>query len=178
MAKQSAPKKDDDAGEEWAAAEELLADWMRRARESQFCHYEAAKYFARVNYWVGVPVVVLTCLVGTTVYASLQSSVSFPVQVGVGAISVLASILAGLQTFLRLGERSEKHRTTGAQYGSVRRRLEVIHALSPERRGAVDEFLNRTRETLDSLAESGPDVPPRVWRRAEEKFRRENTPVS
>src|SRR5262249_42206983 len=148
----------------WATAEELLLDWERRAQENQFCHYEAAKYYGRFNYILGIPVVILTSIVGTTVYATLQKSVSVVVQITVGVISVFAAILAGLQTFLRFGERSEKHRTVGAQYGSVRRQIELIKALSPERRGAADEFLNRIRGTLDSLAESAPDVPPRVWK--------------
>jgi hypothetical protein len=174
MVAEDSGRRVDAAGREWPAAEALLADWVHRARVSQFCHYEAAKHFGWIHYAIGVPVIVFTCLVGTAVYATLQKSVTVPVQVAVGTISVLAAILAGLQTFLRFGERSEKHRAIGAQYGSVRRRIEVVRALLPERRGAVDDFLNRLRETLDSLAESAPDVPPRVWKRAEENFRRQN----
>lgn len=172
MAKQGSPKADD-LSQAWTSAEALLSDWARRARESQFCHYEAAKYFSRIHYRMGVPVVVLTSLVGTTVYATLEKSVSVRVQLAVGAISVLAAVLAGLQTFLRFGERAEKHRTLGAQYGSIRRRLEMIKALSPERRGPIEDFLNNLRENLDSLAQSAPDVPPRIWKRAEDKLRRE-----
>jgi hypothetical protein len=172
VAKESAVRRQNESSDDWTAAEKLLADWTRRARESQFCHYEAALYFGYLNYAIGIPVVILTCLVGTTVYATLQKSVSVPVQLTVGAISVLAAVLAGLQTFLRFGERAEKHRTLGAQYGSVRRRVEMIKALSPERRGAINDFLNDVRETLDALAESAPDVPPRVWGRAAKKLRR------
>ena len=174
MIKQTSARKQDELTGDWAAAEGLLEDWKRRARESQFCHYEAAKYFSRLNYVLGIPVVILTSLVGTTVYATLQKSVAVPLQIGVGAISMLAAILAGLQTFLRFGERAEKHRTLGAQYGTIRRQLEVNRVLSAERRGAIEDFLKSLRETLDALAQSAPDVPPRIWKRAEYKFRLEN----
>ncbi len=158
--------------DDWGTAEELLTQWERRSRESQFCHYEAAKYFAGLNYVLGIPVVVLTCLVGTTVFATLEKSVTLPVQVAVGSISVLAAVLAGLQTFLRFGERAEKHRSSGALYGSVRRRIEVIRVISPEQRGSALEWLSGTRETLDSLAASAPDVPRRVWQQAEAKLKK------
>lgn len=175
MGKPSATRKDD-SPEEWAAAEDILKDWGRRAKESQFCHYEAAKHFARLHYAMGIPVVVLTSLVGTTVYATLQKVVTTPIQITIGAISVLSAILAGMQTFLRFGERAEKHRTLGAQYGAIRRHLEMLKALSVERRGPIEDFLNHIRESLDSLAQSAPDVPPRVWKRAEGKLRGETKP--
>src|SRR5260370_4888437 len=86
---------------EWSGIEDLLRKWQKRARESQFSHYKAGSYFQHLHLWVGIPVVVLTTCVGTTVFATLQKQLDIGVQIGVGAVSVLAAVLAGLQTFLR-----------------------------------------------------------------------------
>src|SRR5438552_12181815 len=93
--------------QEWREAASVLDKWQRRARESQYAHYEAAKALDSANYRLGIPVTVLSTLVGTTIYATLRKQVDIPVQVVVGSISVLAAILAGVQTFLRFGERAE-----------------------------------------------------------------------
>jgi hypothetical protein len=149
----------------WVRAEQTLSKWERRARESQFSHNESAKAFENAGYWLGIPVVVLSSTVGTTVFATLQKQVSFGVQLGVGAISVLAAILAGLQTFLRFPERAEKHKTVAADYGTVRRQIEEILALSHASRGSSKECLELVRKKLDALAEVAPNVPTRIWNR-------------
>jgi hypothetical protein len=68
---------------------------------------------SRLNYLLGVPVVVLTTFVGTSVFATLQEDVNTSLRILVGAVSVFAAVLASLQTFLRYPERAEKHRIAG-----------------------------------------------------------------
>lgn len=161
--------------EDWHQAEETLSKWERRARESQFSHNESAKTFEAAGYWVGIPVVVLSSTVGTTVFATLQKQVSFGVQLTVGAISVLSAVLAGLQTFLRFPERAEKHRAVAADYGTVRRQIEAVLALSLPVRGSSKDCLEAVRKKLDSLAQIAPNVPTRVWKRTIEELGTRNS---
>ena len=51
---------------------ELLMSWRRRLRETQFSHYESGKPLSHAIYWLGIPVVVLSTFVGTSVFATLQ----------------------------------------------------------------------------------------------------------
>ena len=95
----------------WTSVQPLLEQWLRRARENQLQHWESARHYENLNYSLGIPVVVLSTTVGTTVFATLQKQVRLSVQVTVGAVSVLAAVLAGLQTFLRFSERAERHRS-------------------------------------------------------------------
>jgi hypothetical protein len=150
---------------DWRDAEGVLSKWQKRARESQYSHNESAKYFENASYWLGVPVIVLSTVVGTTVFATLQKQVSLKIQIGLGTISVIAAILAGLQTFLRYSERAEKHRAVAAEYGAVRRQIEEIVALPLAFRGTPKDFLEQLRKKLDSLAQTAPSVPNRIWTR-------------
>jgi hypothetical protein len=88
-------------------------------------------------------------------------------QIAVGALSVLAAVLAALQTFLRYGERAEKHRTTAATYAAIRHRLEATTNMPIELRPPLKEFLGGIEGQIDSLAQSAPSVPARVWKRIE-----------
>jgi hypothetical protein len=80
-------------------------------------------------------VVALTTVVGTSVFATLsRTHVNTGLQVAVGMLSVLAAVLASLQTFLRFGERAEKHRRAAEHWASIRREIDEKLALHPTAR--------------------------------------------
>jgi hypothetical protein len=109
---------------------------------------------------LGVPAIVLSTLVGTAVFASLQKQPELWLQISIGLASVLAAVLAGLQTFLGYTERAEKHRIAGAKYGALGRELEVLRASDQ----ISNETLEDIRKRLDVLALESPNNPLRIYR--------------
>ena len=152
---------------EWSEVEAVVGAWYRRAREAQFSHYEAANRCGACSRWFGVPAVILSALVGTSVFASLQTEVDVGLKILVGIISIFASVLSALQTFLGFSERAEKHRAAAASYGAVRRAIEQRQVLPPSSRKEADTFLASVRTQLDDIASATPDVPAGIWRRAQ-----------
>ncbi len=144
--------------------EELLQAWYRRMRESQFSHYEVAKSLEGFNYWLGLPSILLSTFVGTSVFAALGRTVDSRLQIFVGLVSVAAAMLSGVQTFLRFSERAEKHRSVAARYGALRREIEEILACGGEIPG---ERLTGLREKIDKLAEEAPSISSRIWTRVQ-----------
>ena len=148
-----------------ASTEELLQDWYRRAREAQFALYEAAKPLSRANYNLGIPVALLSAFVGTSIFATLQKDqADTRLRILIGIISVLAAVLASLQTFLRLSERAEKHRAAAVRYGALRRELEAAIAKGGP---YEDKLVAGVREKLDSISSDSPEIPARVWTKVE-----------
>lgn len=143
--------------------EELLKKWYKRLRETQHQHYEAAKPLGNLNQKLGIPVVILTSVVGTSVFASLESNVSIPIKILVGLISVIAAVLSGLQTFLRFSERAETHRNTAAKAGIIRREIEQLLA-SPNIESISDDRLDKVRDQINKMSEAAPSVSDKVWR--------------
>ena len=142
---------------------ELLADWHRRVRESQFAHYNAAKPLGRTNYLLGVPVTILSTLVGTSLFATHEANAP-NFRLAIGFVSVTAAILASMQTFLRFSERAEKHRAVAARYGSLRRDIEALQAGgAPYDQAKLDSL----KEKLNSISEEAPEISERVWRSTE-----------
>ena len=144
---------------------ELLSDWKRRVRESQFAHYNAAKPLIRANYLLGVPVTILTTFVGTALFATLEKqAASTNFRLSIGFISVIAAVLASMQTFLRFSERAEKHRGVAARYGSLRRDIEALQAGG----APFDQTkLDTIREKLNSISTEAPEISERIWARTE-----------
>ncbi len=105
---------------------DLLNDWHRRVRESQHAHYEASKSLSGSHYWLGCPVVILSTFTGTSVFATLTSQPHLYFKIFVGIVSVLAAVLAAIQTLFKFSERSEKHRSVAVRYGAIRRDIEYL----------------------------------------------------
>ena len=141
----------------------LLGDWRTRAIESSEAHYSLATSLVRSNIRFGVPVVVLTTFVGTTVFATLQRpDVHLGLRILVGTISVLAAVLASLQTFLRFGERAEKHRAAAERWASIRREIDALLALTTrpnlESLGDPQPYLDKIKGKMDETSQQSPEL--------------------
>jgi hypothetical protein len=139
-------------------------------------HYRAATLFERIHLYLGVPVIVLSSIVGTAVFASLQKSLVSTVQISVGLLSIVAAVLASLQTFLRYSERAEKHRIAGAKYGALNVDLELLESLPPADPDTLKQILGDFAVRWNKVREESPTIPDRLWRRIHATESREAPP--
>ena len=117
---------------------------------------------------LGIPAVILSTLVGTSIFASLGETPAQSIQILVGIVSVLAATLSAVQTFLGFSERAAKHREVAARYGAARRKIEKLLALSGE--AIKPEDVSAVRREIDSVAEEAPNVSDSIWTRTEKKL--------
>jgi hypothetical protein len=99
--------------------------------------------------------------------------VDLSLRILIGVVSVLAAVLASLQTFLRLAERAEKHRAAAEEWSSIRREIAEMLALHPDylaTRGDPKDYLDRLRRRMDRVAAQSPEMGDRAWSRAEERY--------
>jgi hypothetical protein len=75
-----------------------LVEWRDRADVASKTHFAVANRLSSLNMALGIPVVVLTTLVGTSVFATLQEVVNTRMRIFAGVAIVLAAVLASLQT--------------------------------------------------------------------------------
>jgi hypothetical protein len=151
----------------------LLGDWQRRAAVSQDAHYVRATRLTKFNVWFGVPVVALTTFVGTSVFATLQEDVRTDLRILVGSVSVLAAVLASLQTFLRFQERAEKHRAAAELWSAIRREIDEMLALHPDYLAEQSDpkaYLDELRNRMDQVSAQSPEIGDRDWSKADSKL--------
>jgi conflict system pore-forming effector with SLATT domain len=121
------------------AVVDRLLDWERRSAAAAEVHFQTAEYLGRWNLFLGIPVVVLSAIVGTGVFATLQRDVNIGIRIAAGVTSVIAAVLASVQTFLRFGARAEQHRVAAERWSAIRREIEKALALPPEIAGDPQE---------------------------------------
>jgi hypothetical protein len=140
----------------------LAGQWLNGVIILQRAHYRTAKLCSVLHFCIGIPLVLVSATVGTAVFATLKSSPEPTTKIVVGLLSVAATVLAGLQTFLGLSERAEKHKQAGVRYGALRRELELeIVNGTP-----AHAFLSDFRGRWDAFDAETPTVPQWVYERA------------
>lgn len=151
----------------WAPQQtKLLSEWGHRARAAQHAHYFLASRLRLRNLWLGIPTVVFSAVVGTSVFAALaRPNAEIPPAFGaaVGVLSVMAAVMAALQTFLRFAERAEKHVVAGDWYAAIARQIDELLAFPPERRGDAREVLDGIRKEMNKASQSFPEMGEGLW---------------
>jgi conflict system pore-forming effector with SLATT domain len=133
----------------------VLADWQKRIEANEQAHYKYSQFLSSRYTTIGIIAVVLSAVVGSSLFLGVESGV---VKFGQGVLSIVVAILAGLQTFLRLSERAEKHRSIAAQLGSIRRDIDITES---DDKAAIAKIKERL-ERIDA-----PIIPGSVWQRIE-----------
>lgn len=106
----------------------LLRDRMRTVLRVAYGHKIAAEALSKRHLWFGVPVVVLTTIVGTTAFASLTYTPSEHIWIGVltGVFSATAAVLAALQTFFSFSDNAKGHAVASAKLFGLWRRMQIL----------------------------------------------------
>jgi hypothetical protein len=146
------------------ATDALVRDWHNRAAAAQHAHYLLAHRLRRRNLGLGIPAVVFSSIVGTSLFASLtRDSVNISLRVLIGCISVLAAVAAALQTFLRFAERAAQHVTAADWYAAIRRDTAELLALPRNVRGPVKPALDTIRMQLNRAGQNAPEIGDPLW---------------
>src|SRR5262249_40342904 len=114
-----------------------------------------------------IPVVIVSSLVGTAVFADWSKG---PYKFWVGSVSILAAVLASLQTFLKYGESATLHGAAADWFAAIRRDIEELLALPPELRGNPKECLDSIRQEMNKAGQKSPELSESLWRKTAWRF--------
>jgi hypothetical protein len=142
--------------------DELMDGWRRGLRISHRAHYEAAKHYRHLHLALSLPAVVISALLGTSVFAVLHDSSVLWVKAMLAVLSVTTVVLTSLQAALRFGERSERHNAAAVQIGEVRRALEQQLVFSHRDEPTIETL----RKQWNAADRQAPTIPSRIYNRA------------
>jgi hypothetical protein len=152
--------------------EQLLRGWLLHAHKGRHRHDRAARRCDRERLWVGGIAAALSGVVGTSVFAALGTDTSVNAKLAVAMISIVSAILTGLNGFLNLSERTERHRAAGVRYKTVIRELERLLSATDDLVSKTDPPILDVQKRLDDLEETAPVVPERIFDQVEDEWKR------
>jgi hypothetical protein len=147
----------------------LATQYRLRAHAKARSHWLAAKDADRLHTFLGVPVVALSAIVGSAVFATISARPDPPWQIATGMLSVAAGVLAAIQTFFRPAERADHHRRAAAGYAALHRSFKLFdleHRSDRQGRDTALDELRRRLTQFDELEKQSPDLPDRLYDQA------------
>lgn len=150
---------DDVVIDDWHSVEKLLSDWYHQASINRDINAKRARFNKRLHYWLGIPVVIFSSIVGSAAFTQVNQTGNNEVRVIAGLLSIVSAILAGLQTFLGFGGSAEKYRAVGIGYEQLANEIEKLQALPVKLRGGLSERINSLEDRLNALAQGSPEIP-------------------
>ena len=144
-------------------------------------HYLAAEHKQALNRYFGVPVIIITAVVGTTIFGTLNESPDPFWRIAAGLVSLAGTILSSIQTSLGFSQEAEKHKSAGAVYRAVYRSFELfllkyVQATSDQRQVAFAELEKLVRR-LEDLPTEFPTLPDRFYYKAKREHNDEKSKI-
>jgi hypothetical protein len=147
---------------------QLLSGWLIHSHKARDRHDLASRTYAKGQYALGIPALVVSTVVGTSLFSALASK-EVPA-LWVGLLSIAAAALTAVQTFMDFGGRSDKHRIAAVKYKGSIRTIEYLLMRLSTSANVTDEDLAALRSHLDTLEESAPVVMPRIYDTVEKRY--------
>src|SRR5215470_19634174 len=136
---------------------ELLKGWLIHDRKGWLKHGQAARRLERTYRRIGTFSIVLSTIVGASIFASLERLYEPWSRIIAGIVSIAASVRSSLLTFNRFEERTEKHRIAAVRYKTSLKKIEAL--LSTGNPNIDDSTISQIEEAFQDLERTAPVVP-------------------
>jgi len=138
-----------------------LEDWRASVKHIQDCHYDAAASLSWQHYATGIPLVILSAVSASSLVTDADILAMFGsyAKLVASGLALLVTVLAAIQAFLGFEKRSGLHYKAGAQYGALKREIDLY------KENHDGKWLSDVAEKWDALTTGSPIIPLRIWRR-------------
>jgi hypothetical protein len=155
------------------STEEMLASWGDVSSCYKWLHEQAFRKFYRINYFMSIPIIILSTLTGTVSVgmSSLVSAeyVNMATQV-VGGVNILTGIITTLQNFFHFAQLSEGHQHSSVGWNKLERNIRIELKIERKSRKDADTFIKVCRSEYDRLLEQSPVIPEDIIRKFKTTF--------
>jgi hypothetical protein len=151
--------------------DEIIREAKRLEESTLFSlkgHHCAASGWSNRHLWLGLPVVIISALVGATTFS--QYAESYPaVKVTAGLFSLAVAILSGITTFLNPNDRESAHLTAAHAFDKLNNDARLFWAVncwqeSPD--VVLTSQLKELVERKNQLNANSPQIPNWAYKRA------------
>lgn len=158
---------------EWSDnLEALLAKWSDEALSYAWLHVKSESKYRKLNYCFTIPIVVLSTLTGSI---NLAMSSMVPAEytsygnLATGSLSIFTGILGTLLNFFKYAQISESHRNASVQWHKFYRNIKTELALDRVCRKSAPAFYLTSKNEMDRLLDSSPNIPSEILQKYREK---------
>ena len=156
------------------SVENLLKVWGEQATVYRLLHYRSYYRFRYKTIAITIPVIILQSVCGSAsigLSSLFEASQQHLAQVGVGAVSLLTSMLVTVSNYLQYAELKQAHHHAMVAYGKLARDIRTTLSLYRKDRPDAGSYLATCKHLLDRLTEDSPTIPDDVSKHFKKKYR-------
>ena len=142
---------------------DFISVWGSRLRIRRDGHAENAFKYAQRSKQIGIPTIVITAIVGSAVFGNLGTEGNVTLQITAGVLSLAATVLSSIQTFLDYDTVRNENKEAFDAYSGLLLKLETEISKSGEK--PKEDFLEEFRQEWDLVKEKAPILPKSALRR-------------
>src|ERR1700761_3971081 len=143
----------------------FVDQWQKGLHIRHVAHSQCFSIYKSRDRNIGLTAAILAALVSTAVIVSFTKSGDITLQAIAGSFSVLATLFAAANTFLKYGELAAKHELAASSFGEIRRELELAECWDGE---ITKEFLEQIMKKWTELEKASPDIPNTIYKKAQD----------
>lgn len=152
------------------AIEELLCEEAEKCSGMSWLHSKSETLFSNRTNYMQLPIIILSAVSGFI--SGVIPSDTRGGSAGIGAVSILVSILGTINSYFAFAKRTEGHRIASVQYAQICRAIRIEMNLPQDQRTPPKILLKMIKDDLKRLSETAPRVPDSIV----EAFKKEIMP--
>lgn len=143
----------------WTVSQEkLVLRWKDYARIRAIMHQRTASLYDTGHYIIGPLAVIITSISAATQFSQLGNCED-GASIAVIILTIVGSILSGLQTFFRFDKTSTQHRNAATKYETLQHDIEETLAFDVTEREPANSFIDRIKKELNGLMSNNLAIP-------------------
>jgi len=151
--------------------ERIISDEGERSLCFVWLHTKSEKYYAKLNTYITLPVILLSTIAGAGSFGSQSLfNNSHVANIVIGGMSITVAALNTVAGFFAWAKRSESHRIASSTYGKIYRFILIELALPRSERISAKDMLKIVREQCDRLADTSPQIPDNIIQDFKKRF--------
>lgn len=134
-------------------------------------HYNARDRYASYHRNFGIIIIVLSAIMGTSVYCSLSKSELLLAQIIVGVFILLNAILVALQTYLNFDKRALRHKVAADRYLWLMKEVQRLLAYYQDSNKTIEgiqEELERMCKEVKDIQKDEPETSQEDYQKAQD----------
>ena len=153
-----------------------IEKWRRSLTILNRGHWDAARYYEKVNLGLGMATAITAAISGTTAFTQIQDQANQNehyvwLQIAIGIFAITAASLSAIQAFVRPSEQAARHKQAGQKFGKLRREIELHLNLGlPSEHKERETLLTEFRERWDAVDEESLPVPKKIYDKVEKEY--------
>ncbi|MGE5447602.1 MAG: SLATT domain-containing protein [Bacteroidales bacterium] len=148
--------------------DDYIKKWLRSLTILHRGHWDAARYYEKVNILLGLAIAISATFSGTSAFSQLQQAgqgrLNVWLQIAVGFFALIAAAFGALQAAIRPSELAVHHKKAAQKFGKLRREIELHLSLGlPLGHQKQEVLLTEFRSKWDTVDEESLPLPKRFY---------------